>query len=162
MWGIGIGVAVLLLAWYALASVQSNMDLNYTVFYIGSTVLLVVCAAAGAVMFRPAKGRPGRSRMAWAFLAVWAVLIVGGEIAGRYFQSQEAMHGLESGNADYDQRVRNGTVPTYQARSEAGRWERTLDRMGPFVSAERKAVVRARAQRVSAAADEYDARSGRQ
>ena len=74
---IGVIVGLLLTAWYALASVQSNVELDYTVGYVALVVLLLICAVAGIVMVGRAKSVPGAARKAWAIIGVWAILIVG-------------------------------------------------------------------------------------
>jgi hypothetical protein len=33
-WSIGVGVGLLLIAWYTLASIQSNAELDYTIGYV--------------------------------------------------------------------------------------------------------------------------------
>lgn len=128
-WNIGIGICLLLTAWYALASIQSNVELDYTVYHVAIVVLLLICAVAGIVLVGKSKSVPGGPQKAWAIIGVWAILIAGGELLYRYCQSQEALRSLNSipiptDAADYD--------------SYAARRDRILDRMGPFVSQAQK------------------------
>jgi hypothetical protein len=66
-------------------------------------------------------------------IGLWAVLIFGGEIVYRYFQCQEALSQLETSYPPSDPSMHDAYFR---------RRDRILDRMGPFVSAQRKQAVR--------------------
>ena len=132
MWGIGLGVAFLLLAWYALASMQSNPELNFTVYYVALVILIPVCLVAGRALVLKARKTPAGMKVARGMIGLWVVLILGGELIWRYAQSQEALRQLES----------YPLPKSSDALDYMSRRDRILSRMGPFVSENRKQAVR--------------------